>query len=92
MLNLIEYDCNMISNLPYASLTAFFSLAEILVIIGLFTYYLASTSSFSIFAAIILLYLITQSLVSFFTFQFTKRYLSQKDKRLAYNINNDFCI
>lgn len=41
MLNLIEYDCNMISNLPYASLTAFFGLAEILVIIGLFTYYLA---------------------------------------------------
>lgn len=41
MLNLIEYDCNMISNLPYALLTAFFGLAEILVIIGLFIYYLA---------------------------------------------------
>jgi hypothetical protein len=79
----------MLSNLPYASLTAFFNLVEVVVILGLFAYYLSSASSFSIFAVVIVLYLCSQALVSFFTFQFTKKYLLEKDKRLSYNINND---
>jgi hypothetical protein len=89
MLNLIEYDCNMLANLPYASLTAFFDAIEILVILGLFTYYLSSLSSFSTFAVIIVLFLCNQALVSYFTLRFTKKYLLEKDKRLSFNINND---
>lgn len=86
---MIEYDCNMLSNFPYALLTAFFDAIEIIVIIGLFTYYLSSLPSFSIFAVIIVLYLCSQGLVSFLTFRFTKKYLKEKDKRLSFNINND---
>lgn len=86
---MIEYDCNILSNFPFASLTAFFDSVEIIVILGLFTYYLSSLPSFSIFAVIIVLYLCSQGLVSFLTFRFTKKYLKEKDKRLNFNIIND---
>lgn len=89
MLNLIEYDCNMLSNLPYSALTALFDSVEIVVIISLFIYYLQAQPYFPLLLGIIILYLASQTLVNYLTYQFTKKYLLKKDRRLGHNINNE---
>jgi hypothetical protein len=89
VLNLIEYDCSMLSNLPYSALTVLFDSVEIVVIISLFIHYLRDEQYLPYFIGIIVLYLASQALANYLTYRFTKNYLIKKDRRLGCNINHD---
>jgi hypothetical protein len=51
--------------------------------------YLINTTPFSLFASLIGLYLLAQSLISLATFTSNRAYMTLKDHRLACNLRND---
>ena len=88
ILNIFEYDCNMISYLAYALLASIFNFIEMVVLIGLLIYYLHKVKNFYLFLIIILLYILSQVIVNYLTFTYNRNYLKRKDFRLNSNIKN----
>ena len=87
--NIIEYDCTLISGIIYSTMTTFFYCLELAILFGLLIKYLLSTEPFYIFALIICGYVVCQGLVSFGVFKFNKIYINEKDRRLETNFNED---
>ena len=87
--NIIEYDCNLITSIGYSALTSLFSLLQTVVVFGMLTFYLIHSSPFSIFALLVIFYVAAQVVVSVLTFRTNRNYTSQKDRRLDLNISNE---
>lgn len=85
-INIIEYDCNIITNITYSSLTAFFYTIEIIVLYSMLIAYLKDSSPFSVFALIVSLYILGQALASYMTYRSNSKYMQQKDSRINCNI------
>ena len=83
LINVLEYDCNLISNLVYSMLTSIFCACQLLVLFNLLIYYLHGSYQFII---IIVAFLLSQFWANRATFITNKRYVSQKDKRLNANV------
>ncbi len=87
--NIVEYDCNLITNIAYSSLTAFFYSIEIIVLYSMLIVYLIDSEPFSVFAVIVSLYLVAQSFASIITYKSNRSYMLQKDSRLNKNITDN---
>lgn len=87
ILNLIEYDCNMVINFCYSMLSSIFSIIELTVIVILMVYYIQQTQNLYLFFIIIILYVFSQITISVLTFKYNKIYLNGKDNRLSSNID-----
>lgn len=85
--NIIEYDCNLITNIVFSALTTIFYFLEIMVLFGLLIVYLANSHPYSMFFLLICAYLICQCLVSLATFTLNRTYMTQKDRRIGFNVS-----
>ena len=76
MVNIVEYDCNLLSNIVYSSLTTIFYSIELMVLFGLLIHYLINCRLYSVFAIIICCYVICQGLASMGIFILNRKYVS----------------
>ena len=89
LVNVIEYDCNLVGNVVFSSLTSIFYSVEMVVLFGLLIQALLETTPYSVFVLIVAAYVLCQAAANLATFALNQSYVNQKDRRLAANLGED---